>query len=298
MIRNPATPCCLALVAAALIGCPPKDAAPPASKADAPAKAAAATDKAGAAEKAAPAKAPAAAESVVPAGVAHVTNDKWEDKETPTDKPAVDGTASAVANAKAAAAFTAAHGKACAAGADKVVNLDAAKSRVGYESYKNGNLPVKGKFDNVGGYAVLGADPALHFWADVLSLNSGDPVRDARLLKLFFEADKPENAMLSFQADSLTGLKDGAVPPGGGVIEAKGKFGMHGKSVPLTLKLKLSPGEGAGAWKATLAEETLLPFDPHALAEPLKALLVACNHKSMGSSVKLEFDLALTTGCK
>lgn len=290
MLRNFA----LALATVALLGCPAGDKAKPAAakkdttkptKADAPAA------------KKADAKKTAAKKPAAPAGVVHVKNEKWEDKETPTDKPALDTKAAGEANTKAATAFGAGHGKACAAGADKVVNLDAAKSRVGYESYKNGNLPVKGKFDKVGGYAVLGATPQLHFWADVLSLNSGDPVRDARLLKLFFEVEKPENALITFEADSLTGLKDGAVPAGGGVIEAKGKLGMHGKTVPMTLKLKLAPGAGPGAWKASLAEETLLPFDPHALAEPLKALLAACNHKTMGSSVKLEFDLALTTGC-
>ncbi len=293
MIRN----LTLVLTTLALAGCPAGDKAKPAAKSEAKEAAAKPAAKAAAAKPAA--KAADTAKSLVPASVVHVKNDKWEDKEASKDKPAVDTKASADANTKAAAAFTAGHNKACDAGADKVVTLDAAKSRVGYVSYKNGNLPVKGKFDKVGGYAVLGGEPQLHFWADVLSLNSGDAIRDARLLKLFFEAEKPENARLSFEADSITGLKDGAVPAGGGVVQAKGKFGMHGKTVPLTLKLKLTPGEGAGAWKASLAEETVLPFDPHALVEgPLKALLAACNHKTMGSAVKLEFELALATGCK
>jgi len=279
----------------ALMGCPPADkpkADPKAADVKKPTK----SDKKADAE--AKKKAAAAAKSVVPAGVVHVKNDKWEDKEASKDKPAVDTKASAEAVGKAGAAFTAQHKKACAAGAAKVVTLTQATSRVGYESYKNGNLPVKGMFKSFGGYAVLGETPELHFWADVLSLNSGDPTRDARLLKLFFEAEKPDNALITFEADSLTGLADGKVPPKGGVIEAKGKLSLHGVSVPLTLKLKLIPAKEQDTWMASLAEDTLLPFDPHALAEPLKTLLAACNHKTMGSSVKLEFDLKLAAGCK
>ena len=290
----------LALVVAALacVACPAGQGPSPSSQPAAEKKAAAP-----AAGKPAPAK-PAAAKPTakppvgVPAAVVHVDNAKWEDKPTPTDMPALDTKAAAVVSSKAATDHAAALAAACAAGADRVVRLDAATSRVGYESYKNGNLPVKGKFNTVGGHAVLGAQPSLHFWADVLSLNSGDPVRDARLLKLFFEAEKPGNAVLRFEADALTGLADGKIPAGGGLVKASGKLTLHGVSTPMTLGFKLTPGKAPGQWKAALAEETLLPFAPHALADPLKALLVACNHKSMGSSVKLEFDLNLSTGCK
>ena len=296
--------------AVTLAACPPagdkpaaggaKAPAPAAAKAPAPAPAAAKTPAPAAGTPPPAAKAPAAAaEFEPPAGVKHVANPKWEDKEASTDVPAMATDGAKAAWDSAAGAYDRRVGEACKAGAASVVRLDGKASRVGYESYKNGSLPVKGALEDVRGYAVLGAKPELHVWANALTVNSGDPIRDARLKKLFFEIEIGDNGVLSFDSTAIKGLPpDGKLPETGKLqIDVDGQLKLHGLSAPLSLPLLLEK-QTDGTWKASLAAETLLQLEPFSLVAPLKQLMVACNHKSMGAAVKLEFDLALKAGCE
>lgn len=232
----------------------------------------------------------------VPAGVEHLQNAKWEDKQTPTDKPEWSRDAGDGAWTAAKKAYDERLAGACKAGGDKVYRLEPA-SRVGYVSFKNEILLVAGKFDEVVGFGTLGEDAQIHFRASALSINSGDEVRDARLAKLFFELEDAAHAVITFDSTEVTGLDKGLPPVDGERIgiEAKGKLSLHGKSVDAAFPLEISREDGK--YTVKLRSPMLLSFSDYGLLEPLGALLAACNHKAMGTSVSLELDLTLRPGC-
>lgn len=265
-----------------------------------------AADAGGAAEKTAGGDAGAeatggdagAAASAVPAGVRFVQNPKWTDAPTPTDLVSWDeaaakedwGTAKAMIEQRLAGA--------CEATPNDVLTLDTAKSRIGYVSYKNGELPVPGYFTRAEGFAVIGDDrPQVLVAIDVPSINSGNPVRDAKLLKLFFQVGEGDNGAMRYTAD-VAGWKRHDLPQQEGQsteTTLKGDLTLHGVSHAVEVPLKVTRTKDG--WHASLARPVLLPLSPFALVDPLRSLMVSCNHKSMGDAVALQFDLALTAGC-
>jgi len=257
-----------------------------------------------AAAPASPAAAAPAA-SAVPAGVEHVQNKAWVEGPAPTDIPEVKEAAGVAAYAKLASEGEAQLAKACAAG-DKVYSLDSAASKVGFISFKNTDLSVPGSIKAFGGFASLGqkSEQRLSFWANLLSLDTGNPGRDARLKKLFFQVEEKENGQLRFEATKIDGLEEGLPTELGAAVTVQiaGKLSLHGAKLPFSFPLKIvrqATGEGEAArWKGELPTSTLLPFLGHDLLAPLEALMKACNHKSIGSSVELFFDLSLVEGCK
>ncbi|MDF1562701.1 MAG: YceI family protein [Deltaproteobacteria bacterium] len=275
------------LMAGLITGCPEKKAAPapeaaPGEKAE---------EKVAAKEEEKPAP------PAIPEGVEHLKNEKWVDGPDPEGVPAVDPKAANEAYGKVAGPGEAALAAACAADATKVYKLDPAVSRVGFVSYKNETVLVPGKFGDIHGFAVLGEKPALSFWANALTVNTGNEGRDKRVAKLFFEVEQGENAAMTFTASEITGLPAALPSEEGAAVEltVKGDLLMHGKTqgleVPMTLKRE------GDAWTVEQRDLTLIPFEPFGLKGPLATLMEACNHKSIGTSVRLKLKLRVVPGC-
>lgn len=224
---------------------------------------------------------------MVPAGVQHAENPAWEDKEASTEMPELDTTAAEKKVAEVESGFQKALEKACGGDAT-VYELSSPETRVGYVSYKNKELPVPGVFTEANGFMTT---DHLEGWVNVLSIDSGNPVRDARLEKLFFEVENADNATMYFTSTSVTGLD--AWPTGDAPVKAtvKGTLDMHGKKVEVALPMKIEKNDDQ--YEVELTSDVLLGFDKFGLIEPLNHLMKACNHHQMGTSAKLQLDLTL-----
>ena len=239
-----------------------------------------------------PAVAPA---PVVPSGVGHVENPNVKDMPTPLDMPPFDDSAAKKGWSAARKAFDAAYAEACKT-PDQMLRIDRDNSRVGYVSYKNRDLPVSGFFEGVWGFARFGDRPSFQLIIDPLSLNSGDPVRDRKLLKLFFELEDSKHAELVFKGSEIIGdlpAKQGETTQ----VTLKGTLTLHGRSIGLELPFNVSHHDKRYE-AAPVDRDLLLHLAPAGLIEPLKALMASCNHSAMGDAVKLDIDLDLKRGCE
>ena len=235
-------------------------------------------------------KAPGA--SLVPAGVGHLKNASHDpDMETPKDMPEMTAPVSAAATAKAALDATTA--ALCKKGSVLAVQKEG--TRFGYVSYKNEKLPVAGLFEEAGMVFTLGGKSAVEGWINVLSVNSGDPVRDRKLLKLFFEAEKPENAVMRLSGTLNPPLTTADLDKEMLDFRIQGMLELHGKPRPIDLPFHAMKKDGK--WSAALNGEHLLELADFGLLEPLKALMKSCNHAAMGDAVKLDLTLALADPC-
>ncbi|RMG11804.1 MAG: YceI family protein [Deltaproteobacteria bacterium] len=289
----------LLLGATTWLGCPEEKAAE--SKApSSPGKTAGAATPA---EKPAPEKeggspkaaAPAQPAAMVPPGVEHLRNPDHKDMPTPKDMPELDTKAAEGVWAEVKKDYDAALAEACKADPKSVVRLAKDGTRIGYVSYKNEKLPVSGYFAEAYGFGVFGKSPTARLVINPLSLDSGDPVRDRKLEKLFFELGKGENARFVFEASKI----DGALPTEAGQktkVTLSGTLTLHGTKHPLTLPFEVN--KAADGYVARLATDPfLLGFADFGLIEPLKALMKSCNHAAMGTSAKLDLTLRLVPGC-
>ena len=95
---------------------------------------------------------------LIPEGVEHLENPDVKNTPTPKDMPKFSDKAAAKTFKKLDVKMSKKRDRACKKKKATVVRLMAATSRVGYQSYKNKNLPVPGLFERVEGYAVLGKE--------------------------------------------------------------------------------------------------------------------------------------------
>lgn len=233
--------------------------------------------------------------ALVPKEVGHVENPNVRDIPTPTDMPDFDGSAAKAKFEGISAEYDKALQTACAESPNQVIRVAADQTRLGYQSYKNKDLPVPGFFEQIAGYAVLGEQASGRLVINPLSLNSGDQVRDRKLVKLFFELENPANADLTFDIKQIAGElpeQDQAES----TVTVSGDFTMHQRTKPLQLPLRVKRTQEG--WVARLENPvTLLQLADFDLIGPLKALMASCNHAAMGDAVNLQMEIALVKGC-
>ena len=231
---------------------------------------------------------------VVPPEVEHLENPDHKDMPTPKDMPELDTSGSEGRYTEVKKEYDAALAEACKAAPESVVRL-APGSRIGYVSYKNKNLTVPGYFSEAHGFGVFGEAPEARLVINPLSLDSGDPVRDRKLEKLFFELADAKNAVFVFRSTKI----EGALPKNAeetSRVTITGDLTLHGAKKTLTLPFDVKKtGEGYEAKLAT--SPYLLSFSDFGLVEPLRALMKSCNHAAMGTAAALDITLKLASGC-
>jgi hypothetical protein len=128
-------------------------------------------------------------------------------------------------------------------------------------------------------------------------VDTGNPLRDSRLIRLLFEAEQPKLAALTFETRAIEGLPE-TLPEGDEAtldLMLDGQLEIHG--VAQAVRLPLTLRRNGKGWRASASGPLTLQLRPFGLAERLVPLMAACNHKSIATAVEVRLDLALVPGC-
>ncbi|MCP4810448.1 MAG: YceI family protein [Proteobacteria bacterium] len=183
-----------------------------------------------------------------------------------------------------------------------VVATVAVSGSVGVASTKNKNeedpgAPVAGGFGQVSGelkvsdFAQLsGIDGAVV--VPVSSWDSGNEVRDERLLRTFFEAEG--NPQATFEFAAVRGLPEGGLvvgQPADATVD--GRITLHGQTVDVSVPMSVTT-YAAGHTKLLTETPIDLSIASFGLGDQLAALIVECGHASVEDAVQVTIDVTLT----
>lgn len=173
-------------------------------------------------------------------------------------------------------------------------DVELAAGRVDIVSLKNGDTEVPGRFQAVRGKVSI--DPLdLRGTTGVLTIemgswNSDVELRDTRMKEIFFDvAGHPTTTF------TLTGLEQpsGALTKVGDKATATANGKLTWRAVEQELSLPVELTRTAEQSYAVRVPSFEISIDSLDMADPLKALITACEHESVGDAVKVSLDLSL-----
>lgn len=156
---------------------------------------------------------------------------------------------------------------------------------------KDEKVPVKGSLNLTQGSLDLtaSAQPAATLTVDLESYDSGLPLRNERVRKLFFNSDKPDLAQATFTSDGIA-VKDvqklrAELQLAG--VAVSGTLSFHGESHKIQTTLDIGY-----TWGGTLSVKTATPIvfkiSTWQLLDNLKAMMAACGHLKIDDGVMLD----------
>lgn len=176
----------------------------------------------------------------------------------------------------------------CSFGSIAKMSLDKTQSSINFISTKNEHIAEQHTFENFSG--TIDNESKLTITIDISSVNTMIPIRNERMLSMFFEASNYATATFTAQIDPSS-LK---IQPG----EAKrtsvtGDMIIAGNTAPVSFDVILT-GLKNGSVNASTVKPTILSTSAFDLDDGLAALQNIAKLKSISKAVPLSFSVTFT----
>ena len=174
------------------------------------------------------------------------------------------------------------------------VSVDGSSSKITWTAMKNGGTPVSGTLSVVdGGLAVTPADLGTTDGAlkvDLSHVDSGDALRDQRLIETFFGSNQDDGASAKVEVVEVN-VEPKAIEIGQ-TARGTARFALLMKQGKVDGVAKIAiERPDPNRWHVTTSEPALLSVASLGLGPNLAALIQACGHKSVEDGVNVSLDL-------